>query len=77
MVIHGAGDQEEFGVIPAERERWGRDGGEEDVSFLWVGKIPWRTDRLPTPVFLGFHGGSDGKESSCSVGDLGLISGLE
>ena len=27
----------------------------------WVGKIPWRRDRLPTPVFLGFPGGSDGK----------------
>ena len=27
----------------------------------------------PTPVFLGFPGGSDGKESSCSAGDLGLI----
>ena len=33
-------------------------------------------DRLPTPVFLGFPGGSDGKESSCNVGDLGSISGL-
>ena len=21
---------------------------------MWVGKIPWRRDRLPTPVFLGF-----------------------
>ena len=20
----------------------------------WVGKIPWRKDKLPTPVFLGF-----------------------
>ena len=27
-------------------------------------------------VFLGFPGGSDGKESACSVGDLGLIPGL-
>ena len=26
----------------------------------WVRKIPWRRDRLPTPVFLGFPGGSDG-----------------
>ena len=26
------------------------------------------------PVFLGFYGGSDGKESACSVGDLGSIS---
>ena len=20
----------------------------------WVGKIPWRRERMPTPVFLGF-----------------------
>ena len=39
----------------------------------WVGKIPWRRDRLPTPVFLGFPSGSDGKESACNVGDLGSI----
>ena len=25
---------------------------------------------------LGFAGGSDGKESACNVGDLGLIPGL-
>ena len=37
----------------------------------WVGKIRWRRDRLPTPVFLGFLGGSAGKESACSMGDLG------
>ena len=44
------------------------------VRFLdW--KIPWRRDRLPTPVFLGFPGGSAGKESTCNAGDLGLISG--
>jgi len=24
--------------------------------------MPWRKDRLPTPVFLGFPGGSDGKD---------------
>ena len=42
----------------------------------WVGKIPWRRNRLPTPVFLGFPGGSDGKESACNVGDLGSIPGL-
>ena len=34
---------------------------------------PWRRDRLPTPVFLGFPGGSDSKESACNVGDLGSI----
>ena len=37
---------------------------------------PWRRDRLPTPVFLGFHGGSAGKESACNAGDLGSIPGL-
>ena len=42
----------------------------------WVGKIPWRRDRILTPVFLDFPGGSDGKESACNVGDLGLIPGL-
>ena len=38
--------------------------------------IPWRRDRIPTPEFLGFPGGSVGKESSCSVGDMGSIPGL-
>ena len=41
----------------------------------WVRKIPWRRDRLPTPVFLGFLGGSDGKEFAYNLGDLGSISG--
>ena len=42
----------------------------------WVLKIHWRRDRLPTPLFLGFPGGSAGKESACNAGDLGSISGL-
>ena len=46
------------------------------LPFL-VGKICWRRDRLPTPVFLGFPGGLAGKESTCNAGDLGLIFGLE
>ena len=33
-------------------------------------------DRLSTPVFWGFSGGSDGKELVCNAGDLGLIPGL-
>ena len=42
----------------------------QETQFnFWVGKIPWRRDRLPTPEFLGFPGGSDGKESACNVGD--------
>ena len=31
---------------------------------------------LPIPVFLGFPGGLDGKESACNAGDLGSIPGL-
>ena len=42
----------------------------------WIGKIPWRRDKLPTPVFLGFPGGSDGKEFACNTGGLGSIPGL-
>ena len=42
----------------------------------WVRKIPWRRDRLPTPVFLGFPCGSAGKESAFHAGDLGSIPGL-
>ena len=40
------------------------------------GKVCWRRDRLPTPVFLGVTCGSAGKESACNVGNLGLIPGL-
>ena len=34
-------------------------------------------DRLPTSVFLGFPGGSEGKESAFNEGDLGSIPELE
>ena len=45
------------------------------VQFLgWEDSL--EKDRLPTPVFLGFPGGSAGKESACNVGDLGSIPGL-
>ena len=37
--------------------------------------IPWRRDRLPTPVFLGFPGGLNHKESVCNAGDLCSIPG--
>ena len=39
----------------------------------WVRKIPWRRDRLPTPVFLAFPGGSAGKEFACNSEGLGSI----
>ena len=38
--------------------------------------MSWRRDRLPTPVFVGFPGGSDGKETTYNAGDLGSIPGL-
>ena len=50
-------------------------------SSILAWKIPW-TEKpgglhcLPTPVFLGFPGGSAGKESACVMGDLGSIPGL-
>ena len=46
---------------------------QEILVQCWVWKIPWRRDRLPSPVFLGFPGGSDGKESAYNATDLGLI----
>ena len=45
---------------------------ETPVQFL-VRKVPWRRDRPPIPVFLGFPSDSDSKESTCNVGDLGSI----
>ena len=48
---------------------------ETPVQFL-VKKFPWKIDRLPTPVFLGFPGGSDGKNSPCNAEDLGSIHDL-
>ena len=49
---------------PAMQETPVRVLGREDLL---------KRDRLPTPVFLGFPCGSDGKESACNVEDLGSI----
>ena len=38
--------------------------------------MPWRRERLPTPVFLGLPGGLVSKESACTTGDWGSIPGL-
>ena len=46
------------------------------VQFL-AQKNHWRSDRLPTPVFLGFPVGSYRKESACNAGDLGWEDPLE
>ena len=49
---------------------------QETPDHSWVGKIPWRRDGIPIPVFMGFPGGSDGKESACNAGELDSIPGL-
>ena len=49
---------------------------QETPDWYLVRRICWRRGRLPTQVFLGFPGDSDGKESACKVEDLGLIPGL-
>ena len=49
---------------------------ETTVQLLGMGSN-WRRDGLPTPIFLGFPGGSDSKESTYNAGDLGSILGLE
>ena len=65
-------------VVRAPRQYSGKESacefGRCGLDSL-VGKIRWKRDRLPTPVFLGFPGGSVGKESACNVGDLSLIPG--
>ena len=53
-------------VISLEKEPFSQQG------FVFFFFSFW----LPTPVFLGFPGGSDGKESTCIVGGLALIPGL-
>ena len=51
------------------------NSGDPHFYFL-VGKICWRRDRPPTPVFLGFPCGSADKESAYNAGDFGSIPGL-
>ena len=47
----------------------------KNLRFLgW--EDPLEKGRLPTPVFLGFPGGSDGEESACNAGELDSVPGL-
>ena len=50
------------------------EGTGSPLQYSWG--IFWGRDRLPTPAFLGFLGGSADKESACNAGDLDLIPGL-
>ena len=49
---------------------------QETLVWFLGGKDLLEKDQVPTPVFLGFPGGSDGKESAHNVRDLSLIPGL-
>ena len=49
---------------------------ETPVKFLGQ-EDPWRRDGLCNSVFMGFPGGSNGKESACQRGDLGWEDPLE
>ena len=53
--------------MPAMQETLIQFLGQED---------PLEKDRLPTPVVLGFPGGSAGKEPTYSAGGLGSTPGL-
>ena len=41
--------------------------------MTWSGRLPGEGISYLLTVFLGFPGGSDDEESTCSVGDLGSI----
>ena len=49
-----------FPVAQLVKNRPAREG---TLVQSWVRKFPWRNDRLPTLVFLGFPSGSDGKKN--------------
>ena len=51
------------------------------LKYIWIFELfktlyTYREYRHHAPVYLCSPGGSDGKESACSVGNLGLIPGL-
>ena len=49
------------------QETWVQSLGRED---------PLEKEKASHSSILGFPGGSDGRESGCNAGDLGLIPGL-
>ena len=44
----------------------------QETPVRFLGREDLGDDRLPTRVFLGFPGGSEGKESACNVGIPGF-----
>ena len=52
------------------------DWGASVFSMQYIEIELWYQIEYYTPVFLGFPGGSDGKEFTCNEGDLSLVPGL-
>ena len=63
-------------LYPTFNEHLGHAGPLTRPLLLFV-LPPSLRDRLPTPIFLGFPGGSAGKESACDDWDMASISGLK
>ena len=48
-----------------------------NINILGLSELKWMgMGEFNSDDYQGFHGGSDSKESTCNVGDLGLIPGL-
>ena len=56
-----------------ERLNWTELNAGDAGSLPGSRKIPRRRNWLPTQVFTGFPGGSDGNKSACNAEDLGSI----
>jgi len=72
----GMGDPGRYGRVSLIAQLVKNLPAVQETLVRFVGKMRWRRDRLPTPVFLGFPGGSAGKESTSNVGDLSSIPGF-
>ena len=70
----------ELSLVPGDNlEGWGTGGRlmSEDAGVHTWFTLYTRTNTALQSSYLGFPGGSDGKESSCSAGDPGSILGRE
>ena len=75
-------EQKQHIIISQYKGFLGSSAGKEstcnagDQFDSWVRKIPWRRERLLTPIFLGLPGSSDNKDFTCNEEDLDSIPGL-
>ena len=63
-------------IVRAKRSAVYRNTGMENLILLGNQRLPGQSSIWDGPTNMGFSCGSAGKESACSVGDLGLIPGL-